>query len=89
MIARLVIGVLALALTPAAQAEKTTQADMLVRRGEPVQLRYHRDGITITATGKALRNAGAGETVRVFSEATRRTLDGRAIEPGVVEVDLP
>lgn len=47
----------------------------LVRRGEPVSILVHSGALTITAPGRALSGGGMGDAVRVFSNATGRTLD--------------
>jgi flagella basal body P-ring formation protein FlgA len=47
----------------------------LVRRGEPVSILVTSGTLTITAPGRALSGGGKGDAVRVFSNATGRTLD--------------
>ncbi|CAN5417055.1 hypothetical protein BH10PSE15_BH10PSE15_10060 [soil metagenome] len=47
----------------------------LVRRGEPVSILVISGALTISAPGRALSGGGMGEAVRVFSNATGRTLD--------------
>ncbi len=61
----------------------------LVGRGEPVTLILHSGALTITAPGKALQNAAAGEAVRVVNLSTSRTLDGRVVRVGEVEIAAP
>ncbi len=58
----------------------------LVRRGEPVLIAYKVRGLTITAQGRALGSAGAGEPVRVVTTATQRTLDGFVAGNGLVRI---
>ena len=60
----------------------------LVRRGEPVTIYVRSGALTITASGRALGNAGAGDTVRVVA-STNRTLDGVVEGAGAVRVSAP
>ncbi|WP_114955043.1 flagellar basal body P-ring formation chaperone FlgA [Sphingosinicella terrae] len=63
-------------------------APRLVRRGEPVTIYVRSGGLTITASGRALGSAGAGEAVRVVA-STNRTLDGVVEGSGAVRVSAP
>jgi flagella basal body P-ring formation protein FlgA len=47
----------------------------LVRRGEQVTLSIRRDGLVITSAARALASAAMGETVRVVTLSTNRTVD--------------
>ena len=47
----------------------------LVRRGEQVTLSIRRDGLVITSAARALASAALGETVRVVTLSTNRTVD--------------
>jgi flagella basal body P-ring formation protein FlgA len=58
----------------------------LVKRGEPVTIRWQRGALTITAQGRALAGGGAGDAVRVVAGATNRTLD--AVVEGSGDVRL-
>ena len=58
----------------------------LIRRNERVELVYASAGLRITAEGRALSRAGAGEVVRVMNMASRSTVTGVAVGEGVVEV---
>ena len=58
----------------------------LVQRNEMVSLVYAIGGLRITAEGRALSRAGAGEPVRVMNMASRSTVTGVAVQAGVVEV---
>lgn len=61
----------------------------LVHRGDAVTLRLQSGALTITAPGKALADAGAGEAVRALNLSTGRTLDARVRAPGEVEIIAP
>ena len=58
----------------------------VVQRNERVSLVYVAGGLRITAEGRALDRAGAGEPVRVMNMASRSTVTGVAVGAGVVEV---
>ena len=58
----------------------------IVRRGEPVTIAVRNGALAITAQGRALSNGARGDTVRVVSTATNRTLDGVVDAPGVVRI---
>ena len=60
----------------------------LVKRGDLVTIIAKSGGLQITAPGK-VNNAGAlGEIVRVKNLMSRRILQARVVDQGVVEVDL-
>lgn len=59
----------------------------LVRRGEPVSIRFRSGALTIVATGRALGSGADGDLVRVVSLSTNRTLDAIVDGPGAVRVD--
>ena len=61
----------------------------LIHRGDAVTLRLQSGRLSITAPGKALADAGAGEAVRVVNLATNKTLDARAKATGEVEIIAP
>ncbi|HEX7852885.1 MAG TPA: flagellar basal body P-ring formation chaperone FlgA [Sphingobium sp.] len=56
----------------------------IVRRGEVVTINFSSGPLLITATGRALADAGKGEPLRVISLSTNRTLDVVADTPGNV-----
>ncbi|MBO9623750.1 MAG: flagellar basal body P-ring formation protein FlgA [Sphingomonas sp.] len=61
----------------------------LVRRGEPVTIRVVSGPLVITTAGRALGGGGQGETVRVVTNTTSRTLDGIVEGSGTVRVAAP
>jgi len=76
-------------LTRAVNAGQTLRPDMVrttsvVQAGDAVRLRLSGPGFTIAATGQALNNAGAGESVRVKTElgkiVTGTARDGRQVD---------
>lgn len=64
-------------------------APRVVRRGEAVTIALVSDGLRITATGRALADAGKGEVVRVLNLSTNRTLNAVADSPGQVRLIAP
>lgn len=61
----------------------------LVHRGEPVTIRIVAGTLVITASGRALGNAAAGDAVRVVVSSTNRTLDGVVEGAGTVRIAAP
>ncbi|HSX54528.1 MAG TPA: flagellar basal body P-ring formation chaperone FlgA [Sphingomonas sp.] len=64
-------------------------APRIVRRGEAVTIALLSGGLRITATGRALGDAGKGEMVRVLNLSTNRTLNAVADTPGQVRLIAP
>lgn len=58
----------------------------LVRRGMPVTLVVREGAMTITSAGRALSGGSAGETVRVVSTVTNRSLEGLVDGSGKVRI---
>lgn len=61
----------------------------LVHRGEAVTIRIVSGALVITASGRALGGAAAGDAIRVVVNATNRTLDGVVEGSGTVRVAAP
>lgn len=58
----------------------------LVQRNDIVTLIYRRDGLQISAEGRALSRGGVGDTVRVMNLSSRTTISGWVTESGRIEV---
>ncbi|WP_371224997.1 flagellar basal body P-ring formation chaperone FlgA [Roseovarius sp. 2305UL8-3] len=58
----------------------------VVDRNQIVPLIFKSSGLTITAEGRALQRAGAGEYVRVMNLASRNTVTGLVLADGRVMV---
>lgn len=58
----------------------------LVRRGETVTITVRNGSLVISTTGRALASGAAGATVRVVTQTTSKTLEGKVEGPGVVRV---
>ncbi|WP_284165743.1 flagellar basal body P-ring formation chaperone FlgA [Frigidibacter sp. SD6-1] len=61
-------------------------APALIERNAKVTLLYRTGGLSITAEGRALARAGAGEVIRVMNLASRTTVSGTVAADGTVIV---
>lgn len=58
----------------------------LIERNQIVTLRFRRGGLAISAEGRAMGRAAAGETVRAVNLASRLTVSGTVSADGSVHV---
>ena len=58
----------------------------VVRRNQIVPLVFSAGGVRITAAGRALDRAGAGEVIRVMNLTSRATLFGQVLADGRIRV---
>lgn len=58
----------------------------LVERNQIVRLAYLAGGLLITADGRALGRAGAGESIKILNTASRQTVTGVVREDGTIIV---
>ena len=58
----------------------------VVLRGQDVRLRIRQGGLTIVASGRALRDGAPGERIEVIHSGARRAVEGRVVEAGLVEL---
>lgn len=63
---------------------ENTRPPLLVRRNQIVSLKYIKGGLEITASGRALGEAGANETVTVLNQQSKQTVQGIVQENGWV-----
>lgn len=54
----------------------------VIARNDMVEVAYIAGGVELTITGKAVRNASAGEAVPVLNLQSGRTIDAVAVSPG-------
>jgi flagella basal body P-ring formation protein FlgA len=54
----------------------------VIARNDMVEVAYIAGGVELTVTGKATRNASAGEAVPVLNTQSGRTIDAVAVSPG-------
>jgi len=70
---------------PAATAPpplRQVRAARVIARNDMVEVAYVAGGVTLTVTGRATRDAAAGEGVPILNVASGRTIDAVAIGPG-------
>lgn len=90
LVLSLVLATPVLAQTePQAPPARAERLQPLVKRGEPVLIAVRSGGLTITSQGRALGSGAAGQSVRVVSTDTHRTLDAIVDGPGSVRIPLP
>jgi flagella basal body P-ring formation protein FlgA len=58
----------------------------MVQSGDAVTLRAFTDGVLVQTRGVAAQSGEAGDTVRVVNPESRRSVKGRVVAPGTVEV---
>jgi flagella basal body P-ring formation protein FlgA len=58
----------------------------LVKRGEPVMVRYEVPGIVLTARGKAEEDGSLGDTINIQNVQSKRMIQGVVTGPGLVVV---
>lgn len=58
----------------------------MVTNGSRVTMRYRSGALLVTASGTALENGIEGQEIRVRNESSRRTITGKVIEPGLIEI---
>lgn len=63
-------------------SETNTRAARLVRRNELVTVRFIRGPIMITMTGRALGEAGAGDSISVMNNQSRQIIQGTMQQEG-------
>lgn len=58
----------------------------LVKRGEPVMMRYEAPGIVLTVRGKAEEDGSLGDTINVLNVQSKRVIQGVVTGPGQISV---
>ncbi|MHA6345239.1 flagellar basal body P-ring formation chaperone FlgA [Roseivivax sp. CAU 1761] len=62
------------------------QEPLVISRGQAVTIRYDDGRLALTAPGRALRDAHAGQEVKVVNVVSNQTVIGRAAADGTIEV---
>ncbi|MBO6603372.1 MAG: flagellar basal body P-ring formation protein FlgA [Roseicyclus sp.] len=62
------------------------RAPAVVDRNEIVTLQYNQNGLLIVTEGRALERGGVGDRLRVLNLASRNTITGTVLSPGLVGV---
>ncbi|MFQ5508838.1 MAG: flagellar basal body P-ring formation chaperone FlgA [Leptospirillia bacterium] len=60
----------------------------LIHRGDRVTLLARRPGMSVTAIGEARQDGPMGGTIQVINLKSRRTVQGRVIDAGTVEIEF-
>ncbi|MFZ5689931.1 MAG: flagellar basal body P-ring formation chaperone FlgA [Pseudomonadota bacterium] len=58
----------------------------LVKRGEPVMMRYEAPGIVLTVRGKAEEDGSLGDTINILNIQSKRVIQGVVSGPGQITV---
>jgi flagella basal body P-ring formation protein FlgA len=66
----------------AAVTSRDLASPQVIARNDMVEVAFISDGISLTITGKATRDASAGEAVPVLNVQSGRTIDAVAVGPG-------
>jgi flagella basal body P-ring formation protein FlgA len=68
--------------TVVAPLQRQARAARVIARNDMIEVAYAVGGVTLTVTGRATRDAAAGENVPILNVASGRTIDAVAIGPG-------
>lgn len=63
-------------------AQRDLASPQVIARNDMVEVAYISGGVELTVTGKATRNASAGEAVPILNIQSNRTIDAVAVAPG-------
>ena len=61
------------------------QPEIIIKRNQRVVMRFERPGISITAIGQAMKDAGIGDVIKVRNIDSRRIVFAKVNEDGTVE----
>jgi len=67
---------------PLLSPQRQTRAGRVIARNDMVEVAYVVGGVTLTVTGRATRDAAAGEAVPILNTVSGRTIDAVATGPG-------
>jgi len=81
-----IVGMAAKRYLPAGRAilARDVSEPLAVRKGDLVAIVYTTPHMTLTARGRALEDAAAGEAVRTLNAHSNRTVEATAVAPGIV-----
>jgi flagella basal body P-ring formation protein FlgA len=71
-----------------AQGSGFAAAELMMKSGDPIEIRVSGTGFTATVKGTALQQGKMGQTVQVLNTSSRKTVVGRVVGPRAVEVEL-
>lgn len=71
-----------------AQGSGFAAGEVMMKSGDPIEIRVNGTGFTATAKGTALQTGKMGQTVQVLNTSSKQTVRGRVIGPRAIEVEL-
>jgi flagella basal body P-ring formation protein FlgA len=85
-----ILGKIIVRTLPASTALKLNMlsAPILVRRGQQVIILAEETGLEVRMAGTALMDGTSGQTIRVINSLSKRTVEGRVIQPGLIKVNM-
>jgi len=85
-----VLGMLAKRALPSATSltPPMLSEPILVRRGQQVIILAEGAGIEVRMAGTALMDGAVGQIIRAKNKRSKRTVEGRVIQPGVIKVNM-
>lgn len=60
----------------------------IVRRNDTLTLRFEQGAMTLQTVGRAMEDGGAGDTIKVMNEQSKKIITGRITNNGDVDVSL-
>lgn len=61
----------------------------VIRRNQAVELIFRQGGLAISTGGRALDRGAVGDSIRVMNTSSRKTLFGRVLADGRIDVSSP
>jgi hypothetical protein len=71
-----------------AQGTGFAAAELMMKSGDPIDIRVNGTGFTATVKGTALQQGKMGQTVQVLNTSSKKTVVGRVVGPRAIEIDL-
>jgi flagella basal body P-ring formation protein FlgA len=69
-------------------SSKNVRPPLLVHRGDEVTISASIGGLQVRVKGQALKDAAQGERVSVRNKQSKRVVQGTAVEPGIVNIQM-
>ena len=63
-------------------------APLLIRRGQQVIILAEGPGVEVRMAGTALMDGTEGQIIRAKNKLSKRTVEGRVIQPGIIKVNM-
>jgi flagella basal body P-ring formation protein FlgA len=62
------------------------KAPVMIEKGSMVKMTINAGALTLTASGRALQDGGAGDTIRVMNTKSKQSVEAQVLRPGLVKV---